>query len=74
MVDGWSGSMLRMARLHVPTDSVAEEVVQDTWLAVLTGLDRFRGESSLRTWIYRILSTRRRRRAPASGVPSRSPA
>ncbi len=55
MIDGWSGSMLRMARLHVPTDSVAEEVVQETWLAVLTGLDRFRGESSLRTWIYRIL-------------------
>jgi RNA polymerase sigma-70 factor (ECF subfamily) len=55
MIDGWSGSMLRMARLHVPTDSVAEEVVQETWLAVLTGLDRFRGESSLRTWVYRIL-------------------
>jgi RNA polymerase sigma-70 factor (ECF subfamily) len=55
LIDGWSGSMLRMARLHVPTDSVAEEVVQDTWLAVLTGLDRFRGESSLRTWVYRIL-------------------
>ncbi len=55
MIDGWSGSMLRMARLHVPTDSVAEEVVQDTWLAVLTGLDRFRAESSLRTWVYRIL-------------------
>ena len=55
LIDGWSGSMLRMARLHVPTDSLAEEVVQDTWLAVLTGLDRFRGESSLRTWVYRIL-------------------
>jgi RNA polymerase sigma-70 factor (ECF subfamily) len=55
LIDGWSGSMLRMARLHVPTDSVAEEVVQDTWLAVLTGLERFRGDSSLRTWVYRIL-------------------
>ena len=55
MIDAWSGSMLRMARLHVPTDSVAEEVVQETWLAVLTGLGRFRGESSLRTWVYRIL-------------------
>jgi len=55
LIDGWSGSMLRMARLHVPTDSVAEEVVQDTWLAVLTGLTKFRGDSSLRTWVYRIL-------------------
>ncbi len=55
LIDGWSGSMLRMARLHVPTDSVAEEVVQETWLAVLTGLSKFRGESSLRTWVYRIL-------------------
>ena len=55
LIDGWSGSMLRMARLHVPTDSVAEEVVQETWLAVLTGLAKFRGESSLRTWVYRIL-------------------
>jgi RNA polymerase sigma-70 factor (ECF subfamily) len=55
LIDGWSGSMLRMARQHVPTDSVAEEVVQETWLAVLTGLEGFRGESSLRTWVYRIL-------------------
>jgi RNA polymerase sigma-70 factor, ECF subfamily len=55
LIDGWSGSMLRMARLHVPTESVAEEVVQETWLAVLTGLAKFRGESSLRTWVYRIL-------------------
>ena len=71
LIDGWSGSMLRMARMHVPTDSVAEEVVQETWLALLTGLDRFRGESSLRTWVYRILlnqaktrGTRERRTVP----------
>lgn len=55
LIDGWSGSMLRMARQHVQTDSIAEEVVQETWLGVLTGLDKFRGESSLRTWVYRIL-------------------
>ena len=77
MIDGWSGSMLRMARLHVPTDSVAEEVVQDTWLAVLTGLDRFRGESSLRTWVYRILlnqaktrGVRERRTVPFASLAS----
>jgi RNA polymerase sigma-70 factor (ECF subfamily) len=55
LVDGWSGSMLRLARLHVPTESVAEEVVQETWLAVLRGLASFRAESSLRTWVYQIL-------------------
>ena len=55
LVDGWSGWMLRLARAHVPTASVAEEVVQETWLAVIQGLDRFRGEASLRTWVYRIL-------------------
>ncbi|NUR07450.1 MAG: sigma-70 family RNA polymerase sigma factor [Nocardioidaceae bacterium] len=55
LVDGWSGSMLRLARHHVATEAAAEEVVQDTWLAVLTGLDRFRGQASFRTWVYRIL-------------------
>jgi RNA polymerase sigma-70 factor (ECF subfamily) len=55
LVDGWSGSMMRVARAHVSTDSSAEEVVQDTWLAVLTGLHGFRAQSSLRTWVYRIL-------------------
>jgi RNA polymerase sigma-70 factor (ECF subfamily) len=62
LVDGWSGWMLRLARAHVPTPSAAEEVVQETWLAVLEGLDRFRGEASLRTWVYRILQNQARRR------------
>jgi RNA polymerase sigma-70 factor (ECF subfamily) len=62
LVDGWSGWMLRLAREHVPTPSAAEEVVQETWLAVLEGLGRFRGESSLRTWVYRILLNQARRR------------
>lgn len=62
LVDGWSGWMMRLAREHVPTSSVAEEVVQETWLAVLEGLDRFRGEAALRTWVYRILLNRAKRR------------
>jgi RNA polymerase sigma-70 factor, ECF subfamily len=62
VVDGWSGWMLRLAQQHVPTRSVAEEVVQETWLAVLEGLDRFRGEASLRTWVYRILVNQAKRR------------
>jgi RNA polymerase sigma-70 factor (ECF subfamily) len=62
LVDGWSGWMLRLARQHVPTQSLAEEVVQDTWLAVLEGLDRFRADSTLRTWVYRILLNQAKRR------------
>jgi RNA polymerase sigma-70 factor (ECF subfamily) len=62
LVDGWSGWMLHLARAHVPTPSAAEEVVQETWLAVLEGLDRFRGEASLRTWVYRILQNQAKRR------------
>ncbi len=51
----WSRSMLRLARSFVSSDASAEEVVQDTWLAVLQGIDRFEGRSTLRTWVYRIL-------------------
>jgi RNA polymerase sigma-70 factor (ECF subfamily) len=55
LVDRYEASMLRIARMYVSTRTVAEEVVQDAWLGVLRGLDRFEGRSSLRTWIFRIL-------------------
>ncbi len=55
LLNEWSRSMLLLARTHVSTDASAEEVVQDTWLAVIRGIDRFEGRSSLRTWVYRIL-------------------
>ena len=55
LLNGWSGSMLRLARSFVSTAATAEEVVQDTWLAVFQGIERFEGRSSLQTWVYRIL-------------------
>jgi RNA polymerase sigma-70 factor, ECF subfamily len=48
-------TMLAVARQYVSTRAVAEEVVQEAWLGVLKGLDRFEGRSSLSTWILRIL-------------------
>jgi RNA polymerase sigma-70 factor (ECF subfamily) len=55
-------AMLQVARLHVPSDAIAEEVVQEAWLGVVTGLDRFEGRSSLKTWIFRILVNRAKTR------------
>jgi RNA polymerase sigma-70 factor (ECF subfamily) len=62
LVDRYSSSMLRVARMYVPSQAVAEEVVQETWLGVLTGLERFEGRSSLKTWLFRILVNRARTR------------
>src|SRR5436305_14436302 len=55
MVDAYSPALLRTARMFVRDRAVAEEVVQETWVGVLRGIDRFEGRSSLKTWIYRIL-------------------
>jgi RNA polymerase sigma-70 factor (ECF subfamily) len=62
LVDAWSPVLLRVALLHVSTRASAEEVVQDTWLAVIRQLDRFEGRSSLRTWVFRILENQARSR------------
>jgi RNA polymerase sigma-70 factor, ECF subfamily len=62
VVRAWSPSMVRVARMYVPSGAVAEEVVQETWLGVLRGLDRFEGRSSLKTWVFRILVNRARTR------------
>ena len=58
----WHPAMLRVARLYVRDRAVAEEVVQETWLAVLQGIDRFEGRSSLKTWVFRILTNRAKTR------------
>jgi RNA polymerase sigma-70 factor, ECF subfamily len=67
LVDRLGPSMLRLARAYVPSPAVAEEVVQEAWLAVLTGLDRFEGRSSLKTWIFRILANKAKTRAQREG-------
>ena len=60
LVERYNGSMLRLAASFVPSRAVAEEVVQDTWLAVLRGLPAFQGRASLRTWMFTILVNRAR--------------
>ena len=62
LVGRYSSSMLHVARMYVPSQEVAEEVVQETWLGVLTGLDRFEGRAPLRSWLFRILVNRARTR------------
>jgi RNA polymerase sigma-70 factor (ECF subfamily) len=68
-------AMVRFASGFVPSTAVAEEVVQDTWIAVIRGIDGFEGRSTLRTWIFRILANqartrgaRERRTVPASSL------
>ena len=62
LVDRYYGSLLRLAMAYVPSRAVAEEVVQETWVGVLEGLSCFEGRSSLKTWIFRILTNRAKTR------------
>ena len=62
LVDRYHPSLVRLARMYVREQSVAEEVAQETWLAVLNGIDRFEGRSSLKTWLFRILTNRAKTR------------
>jgi RNA polymerase sigma-70 factor (ECF subfamily) len=67
VVERYHSSLLRVAQIWVSSRSVAEEVVQDTWVAVLRGIDRFEGRSSLKTWIFRILANTAKTRAVREG-------
>jgi RNA polymerase sigma-70 factor, ECF subfamily len=71
VVDEYSPGLLRMARTYVASEAEAEEVVQETWLAVVKGLERFERRSSLRTWIFRILMNiaRTRGKREARSIP-----
>lgn len=63
LVRAWNPALLRLACVYVSDRAVAEEVVQDTWMAVLRGLGGFQGRSSLRTWTFGILVNRARKSA-----------
>jgi RNA polymerase sigma-70 factor (ECF subfamily) len=56
LVEMYHGAMVRLATAYVPSFAVAEEVAQEAWLGVLNGLANFEGRSSLKTWIFRILT------------------
>ena len=55
LLEHYHAPLHRTARMYVATDAYADEVVQETWVAVLRGIDRFEQRSSLKTWLYRIL-------------------
>jgi RNA polymerase sigma-70 factor (ECF subfamily) len=75
LVRAWSPMMLRLAGGYVTSTATAEEVVQETWLAVVRGVDGFEGRSSLRTWVLRICVNQAKRhgvresRIQPSGMP-----
>jgi RNA polymerase sigma-70 factor, ECF subfamily len=73
LVERYHNALLRLAQTMVPTRAVAEEVVQDTWLGLVRGINRFEGRSSLRTWLFHVLvnrarSTGARERRPTMGI------
>src|SRR5262245_12240613 len=67
LVDQHHETLRRIARLYVSSPAVADEVVQDTWLAVIRGVWAFEGRSSLKTWILRILINQAKTRAVREG-------
>jgi RNA polymerase sigma-70 factor, ECF subfamily len=62
LVTRYHASLKRVARAYVSTDAVAEDVVQETWLAVIDGLDRFEERSTLKTWLFHILTNKAKTR------------
>jgi RNA polymerase sigma-70 factor (ECF subfamily) len=80
VIDTWSPGMLRTARCFVADAHTAEDVVQEAWLAVLAGLDRFEARAALRTWAYQIViniakarGRRDARTVPAGGLADGGP-
>ncbi len=72
LVQRYQPRLLRLAEATVQSRAVAQEVTQDTWLAVVRGVDRFEGRSSFKTWLFHILLNRARsaaRREQRAGIP-----
>lgn len=67
LVDRYAGAMLRVARLYVRNESVAEEIVQEAWLNMFKAIESFEGRSSLRTWLFAILANCARKRLKTEG-------
>ena len=61
LVERYQTSLVRVARYYVKNEASAEDVAQDTWIAVLKGLERFEGRSSFKTWLFRIAANRARK-------------
>src|ERR671930_659123 len=62
-----SVTLVRVAQAYVPSRAIAEDVAAETWLAVVQGIDRFEGRSSLKTWLFRILTNRAKTRGMREG-------
>lgn len=67
LVEQHQAAMLRIALMYVSSRAVAEDAVQEAWLGVVRGIDRFEGRSSLRTWIYRIVANIAKTKGAAEG-------
>lgn len=67
LVEMYQKAMVRLALMYVHQREIAEDVVQETWISVLKGLDKFEGRSTLKTWIFSILVNRAKTRAQREG-------
>ena len=67
LIEMYHATLVRVARMYVSTQAVAEDVAQETWLAVIEGIDRFEGRSSFKTWLFRILTNRAKTRGIREG-------
>ncbi len=67
LLDRYQASMVRIAFIYVRDPDIAQDVVQETWIGVLKGLNTFAGRSSLKTWVFSILTNRAKTRAQREG-------